>query len=211
MSIPATDDIAPKRQIGLFGGSFNPIHNGHIALARSLLSAAGLDEVWFVVSPQNPFKQQSALLDDAARMEMVEAALAGETRLRPCGIELSMPRPSYTWHTLCRLRRDYPGARFTLLIGGDNWERFDRWYHSADIMATCPIVIYPRRGNDCHNPIDAGSLPDGVTLADTPLIDISSTEVRRRVALGLPIDRLVPPSVAGIIRRHGWYSAPQAT
>jgi nicotinate-nucleotide adenylyltransferase len=201
------ETITTARQIGFFGGSFNPIHNGHIALARSLLEAAGLDEVWFVVSPQNPFKQNSDLLDDAARMAMVTAALEGEPRLKPCGVELTMPRPSYTWHTLCRLRSEHPGLQFTLLIGGDNWERFDRWYHSADILATCRIVVYPRRAQGCGGPIDAGSLPGGVTMADTPLIDISSTEVRRRVAEGLPIDTLVPPAVAAMISKQGWYAA----
>lgn len=200
----------PVRRVGFFGGSFNPIHNGHIALARSLKEAAGLDEVWFVVSPQNPFKRQADLLGDAARMEMVTAALAGEQGLKPCGVELGMPLPSYTWRTLCRLRRDCPGCRFTLLIGGDNWARFGQWYHSADILASFPIVIYPRGAEGGGESIDPAGLPPGVTLARTPLIGISSTEVRRRLRCGEPISGLVPPVVASMIAERGWYSGRQA-
>lgn len=209
---PATTKAQAEgtRRIGVFGGSFNPVHNGHIALAESLLAAAGLDEVWFVVSPQNPFKRQADLLDDEARMEMVRAALAGKPHLRPCDIELGMPRPSYTWLTLGRLSHDHPGCRFTLLIGGDNWTRFGHWFHSADILATYPIVIYPRLEEGAGDDPIRQPLPPGVTLADTPLIDISSTEVRGRVAGGQPIDGLVPPVVAAMIEERGWYKAPTA-
>lgn len=190
-----------KIRVGFFGGSFNPVHNGHIALARHLLGELRLDEVWFVVSPQNPLKPPGSLLGDAARLAMVEAALEGEARLCPCGVELGLPRPSYTWNTLCHLAQVCPRCGFTLLIGGDNWAAFDRWRNHADILARYPIAIYPRRGAA----IPAGQLPPGVTVVDTPLIDISSTDVRRRVAAGLPIDGLVPPAVASMISRNGWY------
>lgn len=206
--VPAASTHESRRRIGFFGGSFNPIHNGHIALAKGLLKAAGLDEVWFVVSPQNPFKRQSYLLDDDARMEMVRAALADERQLRPCDIELTMPRPSYTWLTLQRLAHEHPEMSFTLLIGGDNWPRFGEWYHSADILKSYPIVIYPRRDNSADYAIDKAQLPAGVTLADTPLLDISSTEIRRLVAENKPIDGLVPPVVASIIKERGWYATP---
>ena len=208
--VPSSAADAPVRRVGFFGGSFNPIHNGHIVLARSLKEAAGLDEVWFVVSPQNPFKRQADLLSDAARLEMVSAALAGEQGLKPCGVELGMPLPSYTWRTLCRLRRDCPDCRFTLLIGGDNWARFGQLYHGADILASCPIVIYPRGGEGGVEAIDPAVLPPGVTLAHTPLIGISSTEVRRRLRCGEPIGGLVPPVVASMIAERGWYSGRQA-
>lgn len=205
---PATSTHEGRRRIGFFGGSFNPIHNGHIALAKALLKTAGLDEVWFVVSPQNPFKRQSYLLDDNARMEMVRAALADEQQLRPCDIELTMPRPSYTWLTLQQLGHEHPELSFTLLIGGDNWPRFGEWYHSADILESYPIVIYPRRNDSDDDAIDSRRLPYGVTLADTPLLDISSTEIRRLVAENKPIDGLVPPVVASIIKEQRWYTAP---
>ena len=190
-----------RLRVGFFGGSFNPVHNGHIALARHLLGELGLDEVWFVVSPQNPLKPAAGLLDDSARMAMVEVALAGEEGLRPCGVELGLPRPSYTWNTLCHLARTCPHCSFTLLIGGDNWAGFSLWRNHAEILARYPVAVYPRRGAA----LPAGPLPPGVTVVDTPLIDISSTEVRRRVAAGLPIAGLVPQCVADMIAAKGWY------
>ena len=128
------------QQIGIFGGTFNPIHNGHIELARRLLSLAGLDEVWFVVSPQNPFKRNDVLLDDALRLEMVRLALEGEPRLVPCDYEFRLPRPSYMWYTLQAMAADYPDREFVLLIGADNWARFDEWYASREIIAHHRIV-----------------------------------------------------------------------
>ena len=154
------DGVEHTRRIGFFGGSFNPIHNGHLALGRHLLAAAGLDEVWFVVSPQNPLKPAGGLLDDLLRLEMVRAALDGEPSLHACDAELSMPRPSYTWNTLCRLSAENPQCEFTLLIGGDNWAGFADWYRHEDIAAGYRIVVYPRRGAQ----VDAASMPAGVTL-----------------------------------------------
>ena len=186
---------------GIFGGSFNPIHNGHIELARRLLSLAGLDEVWFVVSPQNPFKQGERLLDDELRLEMVRLALADEPRMAASDCEFLMPRPSYMWHTLQALAKDYPGREFVLLIGADNWARFDQWYAAREIIANHRVVVYPREGT----PLSAASFPENVTLADTGLIPGSSTEVRRRIACGQSIDGLVPPVVAEFIRRNKLY------
>lgn len=186
---------------GIFGGTFNPVHNGHVRLARRLLDLAALDEIWFVVSPQNPFKRNVSLLDDGLRLQMVRLALAGEPRLKACDYEFRLPRPSYMWHTLQAMSRDYPDRRFVLLIGADNWERFDEWYAAADILANYRVVVYPREGSA----VDASALPSGVSLADTGLINVSSTEVRRRVAAGEPFDSLVPPAVAEFIRSHGLY------
>ena len=186
---------------GIFGGSFNPIHNGHIELARRLLSLAGLDEVWFVVSPQNPFKRNEKLLDDELRLEMVRLALAGEPRMKASDCEFRLPRPSYMWHTLQSLAKDYPGREFVLLIGADNWVRFDQWYAAQDILARYRIVVYPRE----DTPLSGVSLPANVTLADTGLIPGSSTEVRRRITCGHPIDGLVPPVVAEFIRKNKLY------
>ena len=174
---------------GIYGGSFNPVHNGHIALARQLLAAASLDEVWFVVSPQNPFKQASSdLLDDAKRLELVRLALAGDDRLIACDYEYHLPKPSYTWHTLRSMSRDYPDHQFTLLIGADNWLTFGRWYHSRDILSRYSIAIYPRQ----DSPTDASSLPANVQLVDAKLYDISSSEIRLRIRSGLSVNGLVP-------------------
>ena len=184
--------------IGIYGGSFNPIHNGHIALARSFLTKAALDEVWFIVSPQNPFKVNDTLLDDRKRFLMVEEALKGEPGLVASDYEFHLPRPSYMWNTLQSLSRSYPQHTFTLLIGGDNWAAFDRWYHADDILRTYRIAVYPRRGDT----IRQADLPDNVMLLDTELIDISSTEIRQRIAEGLPIDSLVPERIEKKIRRE---------
>ena len=187
---------------GIFGGSFNPIHNGHIRLARQMLALSRLDEIWFVVSPQNPLKRQADLLDDRQRLDMVRLALTEEPQMTACDYEFRLPRPSYTWNTLQSMSRDYPDREFTLLIGGDNWADFDRWYHHDDILGNYPIVIYPRGGSQ----VDAEALPAGVTLANTGLIGISSTEVRRRIRMGLSFDSLVPPVVANkIIAEHLYF------
>lgn len=176
--------------VGIFGGSFNPIHIGHIALAKSLCEKTGLDEVWFMVSPMNPFKQAATdLLDDNLRLELVEKALENEPQLRACDYEFHLPKPSYTWHTLQAITLDYPDIAFTLLIGGDNWAAFDKWYHHDDILAHYPIVVYPRQGSDIRN------VPEGVTIVETPLLNISSTEIRRHIAEGKSIMGMVPLSI----------------
>ncbi len=176
--------------VGIFGGSFNPIHIGHIALAKSLCEKIGLDEVWFMVSPMNPFKQAATdLLDDNLRLELVEKALENEPQLRACDYEFHLPKPSYTWHTLQAITLDYPDIAFTLLIGGDNWAAFDKWYHHDDILAHYPIVVYPRQGSDIRN------VPEGVTIVETPLLNISSTEIRRHIAEGKSITGMVPLSI----------------
>lgn len=178
-------------KIGIFGGSFNPIHIGHISLARQLRQLVGLDEVWLMVSPQNPLKQQAELLNEKRRFAMANLALRGEEGLKASDYELHLPKPSYTWNTLQHLEKDFPQHTFTLLIGGDNWERFDRWYHANDILSRYPIVIYPRRGCD----INISALPPSVQVVQTVLLDISSTEIRQRVQRGESIAGMVPESI----------------
>ena len=171
---------------------------GHIALARELRRLAGLDEVWLMVSPQNPLKQgRDDLLDDRLRYQMARIALYGEEGICASDYELHLPRPSYTWHTLQRLHEDYPQHTFILLIGGDNWERFPQWYRADDIVSRYHIVVYPRRGSD----IDRTALPPTVTVVDTPLLDISSTEIRQRVRQGQSIKNSVPEAIAPLVRR----------
>ena len=181
-----------KKRIGIYGGSFNPIHKGHIALAKQILKRARLDEVWFMVSPLNPFKVDDAdLLDDHLRLQMAQKALASEPRLLACDYEFHLPRPSYTWDTLQALRRDYPDHEFVLIIGADNWVKFDRWYHSADLLQNFQIVVYPRE----DSPIDADTLPSNVLLVNTKLYRMSSTDIRQRIREGRPIKRLVPAAI----------------
>ena len=177
---------------GIFGGSFNPIHNGHISLARQLREKAGLDEVWLLVSPQNPLKAQADLLDDQIRMEMARLAVEGETGIVASDYEMHLPKPSYTWNTLEALKRDYPDREFVLMIGGDNWALFDKWYRADDIRNEFKIIVYPRRGSE-----------GGIEGLD--LIDISSTDIRERIKAGKRISHLVPKAVADFITKHKLY------
>ena len=179
-------------KVGIYGGSFNPIHNGHIALAEAFLRQAKLDEVWFMVSPQNPLKANARLLDDKIRFKMVQKVLKHKRNLIACDYEFHLPKPSYTWDTLQRLSNDFPQHQFTLLIGSDNWTAFDRWYHHEDILQNYKIVIYPRLGDE----IGKNELPDSVSLLNAELINISSTEIRERIANGKSIDHLVPAEIA---------------
>lgn len=187
-----------KIRTGLYGGSFNPIHNGHIAIARQMIEKAGLNEVWLMVSPQNPLKERDTLLDDAKRLEMARKALERQPRLKACDYEFALPRPSYTWHTLQSLWRDYPDREFVLMIGADNWAHFGRWYHADDIMRTCNILIYPRRGYD----VDALSLPARAQLVDTGLYDVSSTEIRQLIKEGRDVSRLVPADIVDMAEKY---------
>lgn len=186
-----------KKKVGIFGGSFNPIHTGHIALAKSLCQQAGLDEVWLMVSPMNPFKKEATdLLTDKLRLEMAEQAVADEPKLKACDYEFHMPKPSYTWHTLQALSQDFPNVDFTLLIGGDNWSSFDKWFHHEDILSHYPIVVYPRKG------CDIGKVPSGVTIVETPLLNISSTEIRQRIKEGKSIHGMVPDSIEPLAMQY---------
>lgn len=196
------EKMTDKVRIGIFGGSFNPIHNGHVTLASSLLKGARLDEVWLMVTPQNPWKQESELMDDKVRLWLAQEAVKDIPRLVASDYEFHLPKPSYTWNTLQALSKDYPERQFVLLIGGDNMERFDNWYEHDKIVANYDVVVYPRQGTR----IDRKKLPPRVKVVRTPLINISSTEIRARIRQHLPIDHLVPPQVAEAIKEKGLYA-----
>lgn len=158
----------------ILGGSFNPIHKGHIALARHILHQGLADEVWLLVSPQNPLKNNSALLPEGLRLRLAQIAVANESQIKASDFEFHLSRPSYTWNTLCALTQEYPERDFMLTIGADNWLIFDQWAHHDEIRANYPIIVYPREGYS----IDPSSLPDSVHYLDSPLYPYSSTEIR---------------------------------
>lgn len=189
-------------KIGLFGGSFNPIHNAHVALARTICEQARLDEIWFLVSPQNPLKQSSALLDEQLRLKMVELALRNEPKLKPSDYEFHLPRPSYTWNTLQNLKADFPQHTFYIIIGGDNWITFPRWRNHDDILREYPIIIYPREDSD----IDAGNLPANVTLVNTPKINITSTMLREMIRSKQKIRTFIDTKVDDFITKNNLYA-----
>ena len=171
----------------IFGGSFNPIHNGHIALAQAVLLQCAVEEVWLMVSPQNPLKQSGQLLADDLRLQLARMALADVKGVEACDYEFRLPKPSYTWNTLQHLTRDYPDRTFTLLIGGDNFAHFERWYRWKDILRHYSVIVYPR-----------DPYPGTIQM---PLLDVSSTEIRRRVKAGEDISGLVPASIEALVRQ----------
>ena len=174
--------------IGIFGGSFNPIHCGHVAIARAALTQCRLDEVWLMVSPQNPLKQESNLLDDGLRFSLAQQALENVDGVVACDYEFRLPKPSYTWNTLQHLSADYPDHRFFLLIGGDNWAHFTRWYHWKDILRHYDVVVYPR--------------DEYTGTIDVPLLDVSSTEIRRKVRAGECIRGLVSERIEALVEQY---------
>ncbi len=187
---------------GIYGGSFNPIHNGHTRLAQALIDMGLLDELWLVVSPQNPFKQGSTdLLDDEARLSLAQLAVEDNPAIRVSDVEMNLPRPSYMVDTLTCLRRQHPERQFALVIGADNWQRFPDWRRADEILLHHPVIIYPRSGY----PIDASLLPQGVTLAPTPIIDLSSTDIRQQIHQGTFDGRGIHPAVWREIQAKGYY------
>ena len=202
-------------QTGIYGGSFNPIHLGHTALGEWLVREGYLDELWFLVSPQNPLKPASGLLDDRARLHLAHLAVEGggacrvqaaehkgTGTLRVSDFEFRLPRPSYMVHTLEALRVTYPEREFVLVIGADNWQRFPQWYHAEDILRHHRLLVYPRPGY----PIDPASLPSGVTLVDTPLLDISSTQIRQAIVSDADYEgEGLSPEVWREIKAQGYY------
>lgn len=192
------------KRVALFGGSFNPIHLGHLALAREVVSRGLADETWLMVSPHNPLKPSADLLDETLRFEMACIATADQPAVRASDFEFSLPRPSFTWRTLEALRLSHPDTQFVLLVGADNWACFNRWANYEEILQSTPIIIYPREGYE----VEENKLPAGVTLLNPErLYPFSSTDIRRAFREGADVSRMLPPAVEAFIRRRGLYGA----
>ena len=182
----------------LSSGSFNPVHIGHLALANWLCEFAGLDELWFVITPHNPLKKRDDLMDDRLRLELVEAAIAGYAKFRASDIEFTLPQPTYTIDTLRTLDRTYPDREFHFIMGADNWSSINRWKESKTLITNYPILIYPRKGYEINIP---GNLPD-IHKVDAPLMEISSTFIRESLAAGKDVRFFLPEA----IRNHKCFS-----
>jgi nicotinate-nucleotide adenylyltransferase len=191
-------------KIGIFGGSFNPIHSGHAIIAHHIISSGAVDRLWLMVSPVNPLKvgheQQVA---DTDRLRMVEMVTRPLENVETSAFEFTMPKPSYTIDTLNALQAKFPDDEFYLVTGADNWVIFDRWRNSKEILAKYHLLVYPRLGYDVVIP---DGLRDRVTLVDAPIIELSSTEVRERLAQGLSVRYYVPDEVLGYIERNKLYT-----
>lgn len=189
-----------NRLIGIFGGSFNPVHVGHMMLASYIAQYGGIDEVWLTLSPRNPLKPSDELIDDKHRLKMLQLAIAGQSAVKICDIELSMPRPSYTVDTLRKLSYVYPDCRFKLIIGSDNWLIFDRWREHEIILNEYGVIVYPRPG--CQVSVD----DDRAVLVDAPQIELSSTFLRQGLSEGKDMSSFMPHGVYRYIKENKLYN-----
>lgn len=189
-------------RIAVYSGSFNPIHLGHSCLAESLVDGKIVDEVWFVVSPCNPLKDQSGLIDENLRLQMVKLAVKHKKGMLASDVEFDMPVPSYSVDTLQKLSLLYPQHQFSLIIGSDNALVFDQWKDYAAILGHYPVLVYPRKGYDAAPVLDR--FP-GMQMLNTPYYDISSTEIRELLKTGGDAAAWLAPSVLTFIREKHLY------
>lgn len=184
----------------IFGGTFNPIHNGHISIAESIMNSGLTDELWLLVTPRNPWKEGKELMPNDVRLKMAAQAVAHIPGVTASDYEFGLPIPSYTVNTLQNLTKDYPEREFILAIGADNWTAFNKWKDYHYILANHKILVYPRTGSE----FVPTQIP-GVTYIDFPLIDVSSTMVMERIKLGLSVDGLIPDCVQEELQRMQIY------
>ncbi|QIA09685.1 nicotinate (nicotinamide) nucleotide adenylyltransferase [Draconibacterium halophilum] len=193
MSDFVTDILAPKTNlqltVGLYFGSYNPIHIGHLAIANYMVEYTDIDQLWFVVSPQNPLKKKNNLLDDYHRLELVELAVNDDDRFRASNIEFRLPKPSYTVDTLAYLKDKHPNYHFKILMGSDNLENFHKWKNYETIIENYGIIVYPRPGFDPQKV----QVEKNITIAEkAPLMEISSSFIRKAIKEGKDVRHFLP-------------------
>lgn len=187
-------------KIGLYFGSFNPIHVGHLIIANHMAYQTDLDKVWFVLSPQNPLKPSQTLLNEYHRFHLIEKAIGQESRLLASNVEFSLPRPSYTIHTLTYLSEKYPLQEFVVIMGSDSFQNIHRWKNFQQILANYPIYIYRRPGFEA-------TVPDGarIQILEAPLLNISSSQIRTLIRSGKSARYLVPDEAYEYILANRYY------
>jgi nicotinate-nucleotide adenylyltransferase len=190
-------------KVGLYFGSFNPIHHGHLLIASFVLNHTDLQQVWFVVSPQNPLKPAASLLNEYHRLYLVQLAVEGEKNLKASDIEFKLPKPSYTIDTLTYLQEKYPTHEFSVIMGSDSFQNLAKWKNADWLIKHYPIYVYNRPGFE-KLPVYPGAV--GVHELKAPLLPISSTDVRKNIKAGKSIRYLVPENVRAEIERNGYYS-----
>src|SRR5450432_182627 len=188
-------------QIGLYFGSFNPVHHGHLIIASHVVQSSGLDQVWFVVSPQNPLKPAVGLLNEYHRLHLIRAAIDGEKYLRPTDIEFKLPKPSYTIDTLTYIREKYPQHEFSIIMGSDSYHNLLRWKNYEQLLKDTEILIYIRAGFETI----PGYKNARIHVLEAPLLQISATHIRNILKEGKSIRYLVPDSVKEEIERNSYY------
>ena len=190
-------------KIGIFGGSFDPIHIGHAIIAQHIIGCGAVDRLWFMVSPLNPLKaDKERHVADTDRLRMVEMVSRPIEGVETSAFEFTMPRPSYTIDTLNALQAKFPDDEFYLVIGADNWELFGKWRNSEEILAKYHVLIYPRLGYEVNIPSD---LQDRVRMVDAPIIELSSTQIRERLSNGQSVRYYIPDEVLTYIERKNLY------
>lgn len=188
-------------RIGLYFGSFNPIHLGHLIIANHVVENTALDKIWFVVSPQNPLKKSNTLLNEYDRLHLVELAIAGNDKFRASNIEFTLPKPSYTVETLAYLNEKYPGYSFTIIMGSDSIQNIHNWKNYEVILENYYIIVYNRPGH----PVDPAMLTPRITVLDAPLLEISATHIRKNIQQKKSIKYLVPDAVEQYIIEQNLY------
>lgn len=188
--------------IGIFSGSFNPIHIGHLILGNYITEFTDIDEVWYLVTPLNPLKRDTTFLDEDIRLEMVKLALDDYPNLRASDFEFSLPRPSYTIVTLDELSMKYPEHNFSLIIGADNWEKFEQWKEYTKILDKYKIFVYPRLG---YRLSISSKLKNRVEALDSPIVEISSTFIRESISTRHDMKSMIPQKVYEYIRANELY------
>ncbi|MFM8592678.1 MAG: nicotinate (nicotinamide) nucleotide adenylyltransferase [Sphingomonadales bacterium] len=187
-------------KIGLYFGSFNPIHNGHLIVANYILNETDLEKVWLVVSPQNPLKKENTLLNEYHRLHLATLATEQDSRIKPTDIEFALPKPSYTIDTLIYLKEKYPQHEFRIIMGADSFQNLSRWKNYQTLIGEYEILVYPRMGYGSENLLGAK-----VTFIDAPLLQLSSTYIRACIANGKSIRYMLPEAVIEEIERGGYY------
>ncbi len=189
------------KRTALFFGSFNPIHVGHLIIANTILQYDNVDELWLVVSPQNPLKERATLLADHHRLQMVQRAVDDNYRLKVCDIEMHLPIPSYTVVTLAALQEKYPDREFCLVMGSDNLATFTKWRNYQYILDHYHLLVYPRPGTE-HCPL---SSHPSVTMVDVPMIDLSSSYIRQQIAMHKDVRYLLTEPVYRYLTEMHFY------
>jgi nicotinate-nucleotide adenylyltransferase len=188
-------------KIGLYFGSFNPIHNGHLIIAQHFLQETDLDKIWFVVSPQNPFKQNHSLLNEYHRLYLVQKAIEGENNMRAVDIEFGLPKPSYTIDTMTYLEEKYPEHQFCIIMGSDSFQNLEKWKSGTLIMTRYPIYIYVRSGFE----VGENKITENIHVLKAPLLDISASMIRKNIEAGKSVRYLIPDAVNEEIVAAGYY------